>query len=172
MSEEAPSDPSLPIGSANPTPTTPSEAHAPRMVVVVAGATAALTVVAALLIAALGPRDGGGQASRAGTQSSATAPVFLSTSDVQGVHDALHDIDYRCGPGRSGGSEVERDAEVILDFAQRYPDARFPVDDETGRTLSLLMTARQGLGGCSPAIAARIDGALPPRYRLQQTTPP
>lgn len=147
---------------------------------VAASAAAALMVAVVLLIALLGPRNGGaqnGSAQNGGGEAGGVAaaprlfpaPLLLSAGEVQGVHDALHDIDARCVPGRAGASGLERDAEVILDFARRYPDARFPIDDETGRTLSLLMTAREGLRGCSPATAARIDAAVPPQYRLRPT---
>lgn len=136
----------------------------------VAAVAAALTVVAAVLIAALGPRDSAGQPSSALAPNSRAAAVVVTASDVQRVHEALHDIDARCSLGRPGGGDLEHDAGVILDFAQRYPDARFPIDDETGRTLSLLMTAREGLDGCAPAVAARIDAALPPQYRRRPAT--
>lgn len=149
----------------------PADAPVPRQVVLGACAAAALLVVGVVLVAILSPRTGEDPAPTAASGPTA-APVLLPAAEVQDVHDALHDIDSRCQPGRVGGNEVDRDADVILGFAQRYPDAIFPVDDETGRTLSLLLTARQGLQICADATADRIDRALPPRYRLRPTSPP
>ena len=136
-----------------------------------ASAAAALLVAGTVLIAVLGPR-GDGQAPVAAPPSPTAIPALLSVAEVRDVHDALHDIDNRCRPGRSGGYALEHDADVILAFAQRYPDATFPIDDETGRTLSLLLTARQGLQVCTGATAARIDRALPMSYRLGLAGPP
>lgn len=182
---DAAPDPSARAESTDPPAPMGADQRVRRVVVVAASAAAALMVAVVLLIALLGPRNGGAQNSSAQNGSAqngsgeaggaaaaprlSPAPVLLSAGEVQGVHDALHDIDARCVPGRAGASGLERDAEVILDFARRYPDARFPIDDETGRTLSLLMTAREGLRGCSPATAARIDAAVPPQYRLRPT---
>ncbi|MEU0680133.1 MULTISPECIES: hypothetical protein [Streptomyces] len=88
------------------------------------------------------------------------------------VHDALHTIDARC---RAKGGDVEqaaltRDVDTIIDFSRRYPDARFPIDDETGRTLSLLLVTRQSLRDCAPALAARVDRALPSDFRDRAAT--
>ncbi|GAA1219387.1 hypothetical protein GCM10009665_06840 [Kitasatospora nipponensis] len=86
---------------------------------------------------------------------------------MQRVHDAMHDIADHCAPqtGATARPELAHDAQVIVAFAQRYPNATFPVDDETGRTLSLLLATRQDLGRCEPEAAARVDQALPPQFR-------
>jgi hypothetical protein len=46
-------------------------------------------------------------------------------------------------------------------FARRNPHAEFPVDDETGNTLSLLLATRDDLSRCAPTMAARITAAPP-----------
>lgn len=143
----------------------------PRPVLVGAFLAATLLVVGVVLVAVLGPRVDE-RTALASAPGPAASPVAVPAADVQGVHDALHDIDARCRPGRAGGNEIERDADVILRFAERYPDATFPIDDETGRTASLLTTARQGVQVCATATADRIDRVLPPRYRLRPTGPP
>ncbi len=170
VTDEAPSDPGARTESVGRATTSAPDQRVPREVLVVACAAAALIVAAAVLIAVLGPHYSGGPAGTAAAPSSTATPLMLSAAEVQGVHDVLHDIDARCQPRRPGGNALERDAEMILGFAQRYPDARFPIDDETGRTLSLLLTARRGLQVCAPAAAARIDRALPPNYRLRRTS--
>ncbi len=177
MTEDVASDPSAGTDRACTEPVCRAAVGAPdqrvsRGVLVVACAAAVLLVAGVVLIAVLGPHDSVGPAVTAAAPSPTATPLLLSAVEVQGVHDALHDIDTRCQPGRNGGNPLEHDADVILVFAQRYPDVRFPIDDETGRTLSLLLTARQGLQGCAPATAARIDAALPPIYRLRPTSPP
>ncbi|MFF4728744.1 hypothetical protein ACFY3M_25990 [Streptomyces mirabilis] len=50
-------------------------------------------------------------------------------------------------------------------LSRRYPDARFPIDDETGTTLSLLLVTRQSMRDCAPALAVHVDRALPSDYR-------
>jgi hypothetical protein len=90
---------------------------------------------------------------------------------VQAVHRALHDIDAQCpGAGKDpvdAQSRVQGDVETIVAFAQRYPDAAFPfpIDQETGRTQSLLLVARQAMRTCAPALASRLNLALPQRLR-------
>lgn len=102
MSGEAAPDPSARPEGADPPAPTEADQRVGRVVVVAASAVAALMVAAVLLIAVLGPHNGGGQAgATAAAPSSTPAPVFLSAGEVQGVHDALHDIDARCAPGRA-----------------------------------------------------------------------
>lgn len=64
-------------------------------------------------------------------------------------------------------SRLDRDVDAVLAFAQRYPEATFPIDDETGRSLTLLFTTRQALRTCAPAAAARVDRAMPQQYRTR-----
>ena len=86
---------------------------------------------------------------------------------VQQIHDALHGLGDQCEPVRSDRSKpsINRDVTTILAFAQRYPEGRFPIDDETGSVLSLLLVARDALRSCEPAEAARVNKALPPGFR-------
>lgn len=110
-----------------------------------------------------------------------TAPQSMSTNTVQvpgdqvgRVHAALHDIGARCGPTAANPSarqQLAADAEVIVSFAERYPEALFTVDDEAGRTLSLLLVARDELRICAPAASRRADLALPPQFRAPSSQP-
>ena len=138
------------------------------------------TVAAAMLLAlataaVLALRDGSGGGSEptaTAAPSARAASVTPPTAQVRPVHEALHDIDARC---RAEGGDAEQTAltrhvDTIIDFSRRYPDARFPIDDETGRTLSLLLVTRQSLRDCAPALAARVDRALPPDFRDRAAT--
>lgn len=135
---------------------------------------AALALGTAVLIVALAPRDTG---DNTGTGSTATPTSGSAANppagDVRHVHDALHDIDTQCQNPASAtaGARLAHDTDIILTFAQRYPDATFPIDDETGRTLSLLLVARKALSTCAPTEASRVNQSLPPRYRDDPTTP-
>lgn len=60
---------------------------------------------------------------------------------------------------------MTRDADLIRSFARRHPEAAFPVDDERGTTLSLLLVTRQALAACAPTLAAAVDAELPTEYR-------
>jgi hypothetical protein len=98
-----------------------------------------------------------------------TAPA----GEAQQVHAALHDIGDWCRttPSRRAQTRLDHDADLILTFARRYPEATFPIDDETGRALTLLMTTRQALSTCSPAAAARVGRALPRQFMNTPTAP-
>ena len=88
-------------------------------------------------------------------------------AQVEGVHQALHSLGDQCEPVRSDRSKpsINRDVNTILAFARRYPEGRFPIDDETGSVLSLLLVARDALRPCEPAEASRVDRALPAEFR-------
>ncbi|KPC71789.1 hypothetical protein ADL35_32930 [Streptomyces sp. NRRL WC-3753] len=133
-------------------------------------AVAATVVVALAAAAVVALRDGsgrGGGSSTAVEPSPTVAFVTPPTAQVRPVHEALHDIDAACGTngGHSGRTSLTRDVDTVIDFSRRYPEARFPIDDETGSTLSLLLVTRQSMRDCAPALAARVDRALPPDYR-------
>lgn len=102
-----------------------------------------------------------------------TAKKTLTQVDVQPVHDALHDIAARCRPGAAADDprRVAQDAAVMMSFARRYPQAEFPMDDERGTTLSLLLVARQALTDCAPAAAAAVDDQLPTEYQSGTLNP-
>jgi hypothetical protein len=102
-----------------------------------------------------------------------TAPsVTLTAEQASPVHDALHDLDARCAKANAPGSTqaIARDTEVIVAFSERYPDAVFPIDDERGRTLSLLLVVRQSLRTCAPELVSRLDTLLP--LDLRSSVPP
>jgi hypothetical protein len=112
-----------------------------------------------------------GPATRTGDTSPTTAPSYMSPpeAEVQRVRDALSDIGARCTPqaGDEAVRRLDHDADVVLDFARRYPNAEFTVDDESGHTLSLLLAVRDDLSHCAPAAAARVDAAVPSQFRQQ-----
>lgn len=88
---------------------------------------------------------------------------------VDVIHAALHSIGSRCAPGANlvAGAEagLTKEVDAIVFFARRYPDSRFPIDDESGTALSLLFTTRDELRVCSPRQAARINQAMPAEFR-------
>lgn len=92
-----------------------------------------------------------------------TAPA----PEVARVHAALHDFSTWCTPtaGARARQRLQRDAALIVAFARRHPRARFPIDDETGTTVSLLLVTRQELRNCAPAAAGLADRALPASIR-------
>lgn len=94
------------------------------------------------------------------------------TNAVQRVHRALHAIGRICQPGdpadRTG--QVRPHVQTIVDFARTYPEVSVPLDDETGTTVSLLVVVRYSLRSCSPALAERVNQALPSRYQLPDPT--
>jgi hypothetical protein len=157
-------------------PAARSARKVPWLLVVAAAVAAAVGLGAAGLAAVSGGPHRGGVASATATSTAQGATASADTApatEVQPVHDALHDIDDQCKPGAVGGdqSRLARDADVILAFAQRHPSASFPIDDETGRTLSLLLVTRQALRDCAPAVAARADSALPAQFRTNPASP-
>lgn len=86
---------------------------------------------------------------------------------VRDIHQALHSIGRECRlpPAARGKAAIDADVRTILRFVRRYPTGRFPIDDETGSPLSLLLVTRQALVDCSPRNAALVDAALPPAQR-------
>ncbi|MFJ5304210.1 hypothetical protein [Streptomyces sp. NPDC088350] len=137
----------------------------------------AVTVALALAVAAvmaLRDRSGGGGGVAFGAVASSAAPaVTPPVAQVRPVHKALHDIDSVCRTKgqRSEQMSLARDVDTVITFSRRYPDARFPIDGETGTTLSLLLVTRQGLRDCAPGLAARVNQALPLDFRGPVATP-
>lgn len=103
----------------------------------------------------------------AGLPAATGSTVTVPAAEAQRVHDSLHSVGAWCRADPAGRvrSRLDRDVDVILTFTRRYPEATFPIDDETGRALTLLMTTRQALRTCAPAAAARVDRALPPQFQ-------
>lgn len=127
----------------------------------------ALSAVAALTLVALALLTAGLVVERSRSTASARA-ADPSGEEVRRVHAVLHEIEQSCsgGPADSrAGERLEANADVLVRFARKYPRARFPIDDESGRALSLLLVAREALLPCAPAAAARVDEALPEEYR-------
>jgi len=83
------------------------------------------------------------------------------------VHRALHDIGEKCSASAEDVKrpDVGSSVRVILGFARKYPEGRFPIDDETGSALSLLLVTKDELDTCSPRHAARVARELPPDLR-------
>jgi hypothetical protein len=135
-------------------------------------ATVALALAVAAVVAQR-DRSGGGGAAVGAAASSAAPAVTPPVGQVRPVHEALHDIDATCrAKGQSGEqTSLARDADTVIAFSRRYPDARFPIDDETGTTLSLLLVTRQGLRDCAPVLTARVNQALPLDFRDPIATP-
>lgn len=88
---------------------------------------------------------------------------------VEPIHRALHTLGRVCGPGAVAdqASRARRPVTVILDFARRYPNVRFPVHDETGTTVSLLFVARNEVQTCAPALTPRVERLIPPELLTQ-----
>lgn len=109
-----------------------------------------------------------GGSSREPRATATAQPSVLLPAQVTELHKALQDLDTACSRGRPGATTqqaVERDTEVVVEFAKRYPNAVFPLDEETGRTLSVLLVARYTLRQCAPQLVARIDALLPSDLR-------
>ncbi|WP_033309277.1 hypothetical protein RFN58_35595 [Streptomyces iakyrus] len=145
----------------------PPLSHRAGLLLSVVAATVVLALATSAVVALRGG-SGGGTGSTATTEPSATASfVTPPSAQVRPVHEALHDIDTRCRAKDKSASQTSltRDVDTIIEFSRRYPDARFPIDDETGTTLSLLLVTSQSMRTCAPALVTRVDGALPPDFR-------
>jgi hypothetical protein len=66
---------------------------------------------------------------------------------------------------RSASRLVLRALRAIKRFVADHPNARFPIDDETGSTLSLLFVFRDELLTCAPSLVEGIASLIPGRYR-------
>ncbi|MEU1273230.1 hypothetical protein [Streptomyces sp. NPDC005799] len=138
-------------------------------VVITVAAVATIGFAAVATLAAFDASD----TSRPATTTPSASPVRPPADQIQPVHNALHDIDARCGRKAatiSDQAQLQRDADGVVAFARRYPDARFPIDDESGTTLSLLLVTRQGLLTCAPEAAATVNQALPAEFRTPAST--
>lgn len=87
--------------------------------------------------------------------------------EVNRLHQALHSVAQECQKQETARSfpRIDRDVDIILRFARRYPEGRFAIDDETGNALSLLLATHDDLRTCAPAAAARLNRALPAEFR-------
>ncbi|AWK76806.1 hypothetical protein CBI38_35960 (plasmid) [Rhodococcus oxybenzonivorans] len=79
-----------------------------------------------------------------------------------------------CAPDTDEAAQrrIESDVDLLVAFARAYPDASFPIDDETGRSLGLLLIARKEMQVCAPdrGRPRRTPTAIPgrPRHRRRR----
>lgn len=87
--------------------------------------------------------------------------------EVERIRTALHDMGARCKPGADTATQARifRDVDQLISFTRRYPDSRFTIDGENGRSLDLLLIARDEMRTCAPAAAAAANQALPTQFR-------
>ncbi|ALV33115.1 hypothetical protein [Streptomyces sp. CdTB01] len=139
----------------------------PGLLLAAVTAAVVLALAAAAVVFLRGGSGGVSGSAPTAEPSATSSAVTPAAAQVGPVHQALHGIDATCHANGGGGKQTSltRDVDTIIDFSRRYPDARFPIDDETGSTLSLLLVTRQSMRDCAPALAARVDRALPPDYR-------
>ena len=88
-------------------------------------------------------------------------------SAVRPVHQALHTLGKVCtgDADPTQATAVGPAVDVILRFARRNPDVRFPIHDEVGTVPSLLFVARDSVRQCAPQFIGRIDRLIPAEYR-------
>ncbi|GHF12657.1 hypothetical protein GCM10011600_11800 [Pseudolysinimonas yzui] len=82
-----------------------------------------------------------------------------SAGEVEIIHEALHDIGAQCAETDPDLRAIAAHVDRIIEFSQRYPVGRFPIDDETATASSLLLVTREAVKTCAPAEVARIDAA-------------
>ncbi|MFK4729511.1 hypothetical protein ROT00_07480 [Agromyces mediolanus] len=122
---------------------------------------AVVLAVTAGLVLLLGYAWTQGQPSTTTSEPSSSAPPAA----VDAAHAALHLLGEECAPDAEPPADVAVAVDTIASFAGRYPKGRFPIDDETGTSVSLLLVARNALIDCAPAEAARLDALLPVELR-------
>ncbi|MEO5315391.1 hypothetical protein PV772_14930 [Pseudarthrobacter sp. CC12] len=131
-------------------------------------------ILGALLTGMLlaGPRPASTGPNPGITEPATGSPV--PSAEVDRVHDALHELASQCQAGidETTRQKLDQDVEMMVEFSRRYPDARFPIDDETGGPVGLLLVARNALERCAPESAAKADSALPPEFRRPAASPP
>ena len=87
-------------------------------------------------------------------------------STVRPVHRALHTLGEDCttAAGPEQVAATESAVKVILGFARRHPDVRFPVHEEVGTVPSLLYVTRESVRSCAPWFVGRIERLIPAEY--------
>lgn len=91
-----------------------------------------------------------------------------SQEQVIALHASLHRMERVCARKNLTASDtrmLESAARSFVRLYRAYPDARFQIDDESGRMLSVLLVARAELRTCSAGPAAIVDRALPAQFR-------
>jgi hypothetical protein len=101
----------------------------------------------------------------AGTDPTAEPKSPAPREAVDDAHTALHRIGAACGERPDLTGDISAEVTEILTFAERYPTGRFPIDDQTGTSLSLLLVVREALRDCDPRQADRVNGALPETFQ-------
>ncbi|MDX5961893.1 hypothetical protein SIM91_00765 [Rhodococcus opacus] len=93
-------------------------------------------------------------------------------AEAERAHAALHDMAALCAPDTDEAAQrrIESDVDLLVAFTRAYPDANFPIDDETGRSPGLLLIARKEMQVCAPTAAAHANAALPPQFRDDPAT--
>lgn len=127
-------------------------------------------LLASMLLA--GPRPASTGPNPGITEPATGSPV--PSAEVDRVHGALHELASQCQAGidEVTRQRLDQDVEMMVEFSRRYPDSRFPIDDETGGPVGLLLVARNALERCAPESAAKADSALPPEFRRPAPSPP
>ncbi len=131
---------------------------------------AALALIAFVAWLSFQTGPGTTDAEPAGRPGSSQTPEPTSKAppqEVKRLHQALHSVAEECQKQETARSfpRIDRSVDVILNFARRYPEGRFAIDDETGNALSLLLATHDDLRSCAPAAAARLNRALPAEFR-------
>lgn len=132
-----------------------------------AGALAAVAVVVWLAYQAGPGTTDVGPAARVVSSQTPQPTSKALPQEVNRLHQALHSIAHECQkqePARSF-PRIDRDVDIILSFARRYPEGRFAIDGETGSALSLLLATHDDLRTCAPKAAGRLNRALPVEFR-------
>lgn len=88
-----------------------------------------------------------------------------SPEDVQVAHDALHVIGEQCLEADPDRDVIVMSVDSILDFAQRYPTGRFPIDDETATATTLLVVTRDAVEKCAAWAVPEVEAELPADLR-------
>jgi hypothetical protein len=133
---------------------------------IIAGVVTSGGMVAALVLleppAAESPPLSGPEATVAASPTMSAAPVRA----VRMVHHTLHALNQTCQPHTKHRlRRATREGRTILRFAKRYPAARFPIHDETGTAVELLMVTREALRTCAPTLVPTINTELPRRFQ-------
>jgi hypothetical protein len=130
--------------------------------VVVAFAIPLVVMVGVLLVLGLTPREPETSSSDLwvgpgtfGSASTATA------QEIDVAHAALHAIGDQCRESDPDPVAIATSVDAIIDFARRYPEGRFPIDDETATATTLLIVTREAVTDCAPSEVAKIDAAIP-----------
>ncbi len=132
-----------------------------------AGVLASVAVVAWLTSQAGRGTTDAGPAGRPVSSQTPEPTSKAPSQEVNRLHQALHSVAQECQKQETARSfpRIDRDVDIILRFARRYPEGRFAIDDETGNALSLLLATHDDLRTCAPAAAARLNRALPAEFR-------